>query len=916
MVTAEQIAARRQAIAASADLRALEARVRERAAPVIARMPHVPEHKALLSVDGGFCPTDRATLVFDPWSPTVHRCPRCGASVEGQRHDRAWAKYQHLWLAERAAGLATLAALSDDRAAAGRASEILGHYGERYLRFPNRDNVLGPARLFFSTYLESIWICNYLAAAWLLREAGVLDDATAKAVHSVADEAANLIGEFDEGFSNRQTWNDAALTAIAVWFEDEDLARRAVESETGLAAHLRGYRRDGLWYEGENYHLFAVRGLMTGAGWAAHAGVDFFAEDDLGEALTRALLAPARSALPDFTFPARKDARFGVSLAQPMYLETWEVALGRMGKGEEGRGNAAPITSWLRALYQAPDQPQQLFESYLHDAVIEPLATPHARGSLSWWSLLEMAPALPDAEPWAPASVLLEDQGLAVLRQEDRYASLECGPVGGGHGHPDRLHLTVHANGVHWLPDSGTGSYVTPDLFWYRSTLAHNAPRLDGASQPFTDAHCAAFQALERWAWARGRWDDCERTLVAGPDYLLDIVLLDARESHRLELPWHGEGSAEIETAGRWEPAELSDEQVTGAERFVPGGKGPLVVTWTSGERRLRAHLAFDGQLLRAEGPGLPTRGGRASFLLLRADGRSPRLVTVLDAGADAPAVKAIRSVGDVVEIETAAGTDRHRPHVEGWSVESGKARIVLRGIRAPEPARAPFLDLEPIRPAAGVALRVGDPPALDGSLAGFDVSDPLRLELEDQYRRSEEAYSGADDFSAVAYANWDGAALYLAVEVTKPDFIVRPGGAAPLLLDNDPDDVHSDGVQVYLRMPESDTSAGYLVVPDGVAGGGVRVSAASGTAAGASELRGGWQRTPTGYRVTIAVAPQDWPRAHVGAQIGFDLIVNEMVPGRVRRAGPLVWSGGGGWVWIRGDRHEPERFGTLELSG
>ena len=41
---------------------------------------------------------------------------------------------------------------------------------------------------------------------------------------AVADEAANLIGEFDEGFSNRQTWHNAALAAIAVWFEDEELA--------------------------------------------------------------------------------------------------------------------------------------------------------------------------------------------------------------------------------------------------------------------------------------------------------------------------------------------------------------------------------------------------------------------------------------------------------------------------------------------------------------------------------------------------------------------------------------------------------------------------------------------------------------------------------------------------------------------
>ena len=58
------------------------------------------------------------------------------------------------------------------------------------------------------------------------------------------------------------------------------------------------------------------------------------------------------------------------------------------------------------------------------------------------------------------------------------------GSYGGGHGHPDRLNLVLHADGEYWLPDFGTGSYVARDLFWYRSTLAHNAPRLDGASQP------------------------------------------------------------------------------------------------------------------------------------------------------------------------------------------------------------------------------------------------------------------------------------------------------------------------------------------------------------------------------------------------------------------------------------------------
>src|SRR6266704_1495892 len=188
MVTAERLAARRDEVARSADLAALLAHLTERAAPLLARMPHVPEQKALLSSDGGVCPDDGTPLAFDPWSPREHRCPRCGKTWSGERHDLHWVKYQHLWLAERAAHLSALAGVGEpaDRGAATRAREILMAYAERYWRYPNRDNVLGPSRLFYSTYIESIWTCNYVAAATLLRACDQLDEATARGVNQVA----------------------------------------------------------------------------------------------------------------------------------------------------------------------------------------------------------------------------------------------------------------------------------------------------------------------------------------------------------------------------------------------------------------------------------------------------------------------------------------------------------------------------------------------------------------------------------------------------------------------------------------------------------------------------------------------------------------------------------------------------------
>ncbi|HEV8149693.1 MAG TPA: alginate lyase family protein, partial [Gemmatimonadales bacterium] len=440
MLSPAELQTLRTALATEPELARLLQTLQARAAPLLLTLPHVPRVKALLSRDGGFCPNDGATLGFDPWSPERHRCPRCGESFSAPRHHQNWARAQHLWLAERAAELALLAVLTDDARARARALELLSAYAELYFELPNRDNVLGPSHLFFSTYLESLWLTSYLAAAVLLRGAGALSESLNEGINRIAEEAANLIGDFNEGLSNRQTWHAAALSAIAVWFADEELARSAVESPTGLVGHLAdGFGADGLWWEGENYHLFALRGLMQGMHWARALGFDLLEHSDPRSQFRAALLGPSCSALPDFTYPARRDARYGVSLAQPASLELWEIGRAWLGGDEQ-------LEAWLRALYASPPPafPPEHYDAWLHDAGRQAPAG-YSRSQLSWWALAA-APLQPLSESvpeWQPASVLLESQGLAVLRHGDAYASLECGPAIGGHGHPDRLHLTL-----------------------------------------------------------------------------------------------------------------------------------------------------------------------------------------------------------------------------------------------------------------------------------------------------------------------------------------------------------------------------------------------------------------------------------------------------------------------------------------
>jgi hypothetical protein len=911
MLSSDELSARFAEVESSPELRALRGRLVQRSESVLRRMPQVPSSKALLTADGGVCPEDGARLIFDPWSPALHRCPQCGRQFTGERHDRAWAHYQHLWVVERAALLATVAAATRRDDASLRANQLLQGYRD-YLNYPNRDNVLGPSRLFFSTYLESIWIGNYLAAASLLRESGMLSEETETIVSSVADEAANLIGEYDEGFSNRQTWHNAALVAIGVWFEDDDLAARAIEGQSGMLAHLlHGFGEDGMWYEGDNYHLFALRGQLLAMGWARQAGVNLLEDPRLAARVAAALRAPALTALPDFTFPARKDSRFGVSLAQPMYLELWEIGLARIREDRE----QDDLWSWLRRLYESPAPPAQTFDSYLHEAGEPAPVRPRSRADLSWWSLLEIVPSLPaETRPWAPGSTFIEGQGLAILRSGNRYAGLECGPSGGGHGHPDRLNLLLHAGGEYWLPDFGTGSYVARDLFWYRSTLAHNAPRLDGASQPFGSALCENFEDAGKWAWARGRFGDLARTLVAGPDYLLDVVELSGGDEHLLELPFHLSGQVDVHPGGHWEAADLADEFAHDAECYhSTAASGVVLQARAQSGAGLVIRLLYQGDLLRARGPGAPGTTEPMTFYLIRSRGQNVRVTTVLEPVSGRSRVRSVSQADRTIEVETEQGVDHHVATVEGWEIRAGSTVVRLRGARRQPKPFEPLVQRERPLVARGAALPLSGAPALRDGLEDFDCSEPLQLDHEDQYRRSEEPYGGPDEFSATAFVNWSDEALYLGVAVVKPDVIPRDPATPPLRLDNEPDEIHADGIQIYLQLPQVDRVYGYLVVPSTddhaiIARSTTHDSLAEG------EVKGGWQPTDSGYQLFVAIAPAEWGPFRSGDEIGFDLIVNQMLPDRVRRAGQLVWTGGGGWVWLRGDRQDPARFGILEL--
>ena len=197
----------------------------------------IPPEKARMTRNGGRCSRDGAFLEFDPTSPRSHRCPVCGTVYDGDDHYRWWIMGYQLWLAERAVHASALWRLRGADRHRRLAEGILAKLATQYLRWPNEDNVLGPTRVFFSTYLESIWLLQLCVAVSLLEsgEAGEVGD---MARERIVIPSTALIASFNEGDSNRQVWNSAALGAAGVLLDQPALVERAIHGNGGLEQFL------------------------------------------------------------------------------------------------------------------------------------------------------------------------------------------------------------------------------------------------------------------------------------------------------------------------------------------------------------------------------------------------------------------------------------------------------------------------------------------------------------------------------------------------------------------------------------------------------------------------------------------------------------------------------------------------------
>ena len=851
---ARELEARRAVVDRTPVLDQLARRLENFLTPLMDGPIYLPSAKALLSRDGGVCPDDGARLAFHPLEPLRHGCPRCGRTVEGERHHRAWVVRYHVWLSERAIHGALLGSLRGNTELTARAAAILAAYAAHYHDWPNRDNVLGPSRPFFSTYLEAVWLTQLALAGAMVRSTGA---PLPGGVREMFVASSDLIRSFPEGLSNRQAWNATALIAAGVALEDDALVEEGYRGASGLERLLaHGVGAEGFWHEGENYHLFALRGLALGAEvlrWAT--GTDLYAAGPLRGMFA----APLATLLPDLTLPARGDAPYGVSVCQPRFAELWE-----WGRARGARQAVEPV---LTELYDPrhPEAPDEGWRELAEQEQNRPAHRQH-RARLGWKALLWMDPEPPAGGALAggPGVTVLADQGICVLRPAaGRYVSIESGRRRGGHQHPDLPHVSMWY-GRPILADFGTASYVVPSLHWYRSAEAHNVPGLPGVGQPGNVAWCATADHDASWAWARvvapdllGTGTEVRRMVICGPDFVVDVVDVEVGPGVTVELSVHPLRPGMLRLVPR------PGEDVL--ERLAPGPPGPDFAD-----------------------------GAPLSYTVRRATG-SGRWIQVLDPAG------VVLEAGDGPAIRTAEGRWRFLARGDVLLVQRDARQIVrLAGATSPPVRETPRV----ATPQIPVAVpRLAAVPSLDAwpDTPRFRLAGP-------QYRRSEVPYDALPDaFAAEVALGVHDTVVAFRVSVRKDQVDVRPAGTSDPALDNESADIHSDGVQCYVGR---DDWTGWVVLPD-VTAGSIRARAVEGTAARAEAVRGTARRTPTGYEVLVLC--DTGRRFAPGDTFRFNVVVNEMRPGRERRQGQLAFTGGG-WVYLRGDREPAGAAAVAEV--
>ena len=558
-----------------------------------------------------FCPDDAAELIFEEDSPTSHRCPVCGRVWSGQPFDDSWLWTANRRMAQRAYRLALLWRLEGNRTHLDAARRILTEYAAIYpdVHSPRNDPSVG--KITYSALDESVWAIPIAwACHWIWP--GVVDDRDLLRTRLLEPAAAHIESQRTPRIHNYENWLNAALATLGTALGDEALVRTVIDDTYGLTDQLaRGVLDDGHWYEGaSSYHYYTLGAVLYLA--QAREGLP---GDPVGNPTMRRMFeAPLRIAFPDDHVPAINDCWYHSRVTDevghgiPNGPGFYEIAAGAYGAPEF----EAVLARAYRSL------PRSNVESLLYgpDEVSDAAAPPLVESNEAASGFAVLRPELPNGSP-----------GELLLKY---------GPHGGGHGHADKLALSIFGGGRRWGADLGTPGYgIAINDSWYRHTLSHSTILLEGEEQPPATGEALRYRPVGgnpfgiadvQVHWEQGPYAAvyARRVVLARHGYFIVLTRVEAPVARRAHVVFHHEGDITSAPAGASGPANLPDN-VSYAHLSEalgwPAEQGAAVrlevpVDGGASTRLLAAVAPLTGaRLLTARSPGNPASDLRSTLI-------------------------------------------------------------------------------------------------------------------------------------------------------------------------------------------------------------------------------------------------------------------------------------------------------------
>ncbi|MTH53037.1 hypothetical protein GKZ89_06400 [Bacillus mangrovi] len=556
---------------------------------------------------------DSSRLDYDASSPHKHYCPSEDRYYEGESYDAGWRYYRHNEIIKAARTLAAAYALSGEERYGKKAAGILLDYAAIY---PNYQKQARGGRLYWQTLDEAVSMVDLAYTYDLLYGSGFLEDEDKANIElNLLRPSAVAISEYDMGRSNWQAWHNAAVGMIGFVLGDREYMEFAVNGEHGFHYLMNeSVLSDGFWWEGSiAYHLYALRALQHLADGAKSWGYDLFGNPNFKKMYD----LPLDYAYPNLALPFNNDGGiYGSSLIDSV--------------SAKGNFDYEPAFTAYRTKSYA----------WLLDVKYQKLPR---EGE---YALFKGAPEIPKDGSYTWKSRNFEGAGQSVLRNSSMYVLMDYGPYGGSHGHPDKLHIDLFADGEAFAPDFGTPSYGHV-LYtgWYKQSISHNTLIVDGVSQKAVEGRLEQFAAGKKLQLMRGDAGEVypgtkiKRTILLHGRYAVDWMEAESPGTIR-QYDWvfHGLGafSNSLKLSDRHSPLGSQN-----GYQFLTGPKSAFVqddfkADWKWNNKELQMVSLGTGlrEAAVAMGPG-PSSEPETSYpvLIERQNGEAASFVHVFGAG-------------------------------------------------------------------------------------------------------------------------------------------------------------------------------------------------------------------------------------------------------------------------------------------